>query len=192
LPVSSQVDAIKSHYKGFYVPAESMLPTLEVEDKFLGKMSKFGEIRRGDIMIVRAEATDYVKRAVGLPGDTVALKNGTVIINGTEVAQRLLETKPGPDSLPDSGEMQILAEQFPGEAQPHRIIDQGYTESDDRLEVKLGPREYFFLGDNRDRSADSRYEPNVMGLGIVSRERIVGRALFRYWRTGTGYKEGSI
>lgn len=88
--------------------------------------------------------------------------------------------------------MQILSEQLPGEIRPHRITDLGVSPADDWQEAKLGPDEYFFLGDNRDKSADSRFTSEVMGLGIVSKERIIGRPLFRYWRAGIGYKEGAI
>jgi signal peptidase I len=183
---------ITHYYKGFYTPAESMKPTLEIKDKFLGKMSNFGEIQRGDVMIVRAKIADYVKRAVAVPGDTIALKSGILIINGAAVVQNLIETKANADPLSASGQIRILDEKLPGEARAHRILDLGITQGDNWPETKLGPGEYFFLGDNRDNSADSRHGLEMMGLGVVSRERIIGRALFRYWRAGTGYKEGSI
>lgn len=185
-------DHLRSYYKGFSMPSESMQPTFNVGDKFLAKMFDFDQIKRGDILLVRTKTSDFVKRVIALPGDTVALKKGILFVNGTAVAQRLLETRPNNDPLAKAGRMQILSEQLPGEIRPHRITDLGVSPADDWQETKLGPDEYFFLGDNRDKSADSRFTIEVMGLGIVSKKRIVGRPLFRYWRAGIGYKEGAI
>lgn len=185
-------DHLRSYYKAFFIPAESMQPTFEVNDKFLAKMNDFGEIKRGDILIVRTGTVDYVKRVVALPRDTVALKKGILLINGTTMAQILLETKVNSEPYSLSGQMRILSEQFPGERHPHHVIDLGTSSADDWQQTQMGADEYFFLGDNRDSSIDSRFAIDMMGLGIVSRKRIIGRPLFRYWRAGIGYKEGAI
>ena len=59
-------------------------------------------------------------------------------------------------------------------------------------ELTLGDDEYFLLGDNRDNSLDSRFDPVMGGPGIVKRDRITGRVLFRYWRKGVGLAKGRL
>jgi signal peptidase I len=190
--LSYGANGFKSYYKNYYIPAESMSPSLEIGDKLLAKMSDFGDIKRGDVLIVKAGSVDYVKRVAALPGDTFSMKNGIVYINGKVVIQKPLETKSIADSYSETLSVRILSEQLPGETQPHRIADLGYSQGDDWEQTKLAADQYFFLGDNRDRSADSRYGNEMNGLGIVSKERILGRVLFRYWRKGSGYGEGKI
>ena len=182
------VDPQLSTYRNFYAPAESMAPTIEAGDKFIAKMRDFGNVKRGDILIVKAKDTEYVKRVVALPGDTVSLKDGVIIINDLVVAQAPLEPKP--TEVTDAAK--VFFEQLPGEPQPHTILEEGLSSQDDWPKTKLGPKEYFFLGDNRDNSADSRFGLEMLGLGIVSEDRILGRVIFRYWRKGSGYGEGKI
>jgi signal peptidase I len=190
--LSYGANGLKSYYKNYYIPAESMSPSLEVGDKLLAQMSDFGDIKRGDVLIVKAGSVDYVKRVVALPGDTFSMKDGIVYINGNAIIQKPLETKSIVDSYSETLSVRMLSEQLPGEKQPHRIADLGYSQGDDWEQTKLAADQYFFLGDNRDKSADSRYGNEMNGLGIVSRDRILGRVLFRYWRKGSGYGEGKI
>jgi signal peptidase I len=179
-------DLAHSRYKGFYAPAESMLPTIEVDDRFLADMHHIDPIARGDVVIVRSNGVDYVKRVAGLPGDTIALSGGKVVLNGKPVALQFI------DNMPVQVDLGILRgavsrEQFPGEAKPHLVMDTGPSVIDDFAEVTLPPDRYFVLGDNRDHSADSRLPAGFeSGLGLVGHNAIIGRFLFRYWRKGAG------
>ena len=181
---------LRSYYRNFYAASASMAPTIKPEDKFVAKMRNFGVINRGDILVVKAKDSEYVTRVVALPGDTVLLMNGVIFLNDSIVRQT--PTKKNLGSTRPADAPIIFSEQLPGEKSSHTIVDEGYSSQDDWPKTKLGPKEYFFLGDNRDNSADSRFGLEMLGLGIVSEDRILGRVIFRYWRKGSGYGEGKI
>lgn len=191
IAVTSPLSGIPlKYYRNFWVPADSMYPTLQVGDRFVAKMQGFPPLRRGDVVVVRKGTTEYVKRIVALPGDKITMIAGQIILNGKkivqhEVAKTLLE---GVDSRPAT----VLVEQLPGEARPHQVIDIMMSPQDDWTGVLLRQDEFVLLGDNRDNSLDSRFPEASGGLGIVPRARIEGRALFRYWRRGSGLGEGAI
>ncbi|WP_373490676.1 signal peptidase I [Parasphingorhabdus sp.] len=173
---------MRAHYRNFYVPAESMRPTLDINDRFLAKMSDFGELRRGDILIVKNEGSEYVKRLIGLPGDNLELKAGKVLINGSVAKYEETSILPAEDicDVAGSDSVEIMQETLPGTKTSHLVVDCGANYLDDVGPIQLGDDQYYFLGDNRDLSADSRVE-GPLGLGVVSRDRIVGYTLFVYW-----------
>ncbi|MDD6616330.1 MAG: signal peptidase I [Lachnospiraceae bacterium] len=148
------------HYVGesTQISGESMYPTLsDGDDLVVDKVSyQFTDPGRFDIIVFPFQYqkdTFYIKRIIGLPGETVQISDGKIYING-----RLLEEDYGYEEIKNPG----LA------SSP----------------VTLGQDEYFVLGDNRNNSTDSR-EPSV---GNVSRDRIIGRALFRFWPlSGLGF-----
>ncbi len=179
-------DLLRSYYRNFSVPSESMEPTIEKQDRFLARMSDFAPLQRGDIVIVRAGEVEYVKRIAALPGDRIAMRGGVVILNGAAVPLRWLpKVRRGAE-----GESYRMAEeQFPGEARAHLVLDEGPRYFDDYAETRLKPGQYFLLGDNRDRSADSRVGHEENGLGVVDGADIIGKAAFRYWRKDTGWGE---
>ena len=186
------VPILHSYYKPYYIPSKAMSPSIDSSDSILAKHRKIGDIRRGDILIIDQKDAPYIKRVAAIPNDTISMTKGIISINRREVAQELAETRTDPDSMFESGKIRILLEQLPGEVRPHRIIDLGISQGDEWPETKLGSDEYFFLGDNRDMSADSRFTTDQSGLGIVQRKRITGRALFRYWRQGVGYQGSKL
>jgi len=159
-----------------------MRPTLQVNDRFVAKMSDFGEPRRGDILIVKNGSNEYVKRLIGLPGDQLELNAGKVLINGSVANYDEMNGLPAEDicDILGSDSVEIMQETLPGAKTPHLVADCGANHLDDVAPVQLGADQYFFLGDNRDLSADSRV-PGPLGLGVVSRDRIVGYPLFIYW-----------
>jgi signal peptidase I len=148
----------------FYIPSGSMLPTLQVGDRILvNKLSyHLHNVGRGDIVVFSRPAleeeacagplvNDLVKRVIGLPGETISLSQGRVLINGQILNEPWIHnqanTFPGPDDTPYS-------------------LSKPFT-------VPAG--EYYLLGDNRSNSCDSRY------WGPVSRSLIVGKVVFRIW-----------
>ncbi len=148
--------------QAFYIPSESMVPTLVPHDRIL--VNKFiyrlNEPQRGDIIVfdaprealTGAERKDFVKRLIGLPGDLVEVKHADgVYING-----RRLEEAPGV-ALPDYDWPRDNAGRFGSE--PYRIPD-GY---------------YLVLGDNRPESNDSH------SWGVLEAERVLGKAVVVFW-----------
>ena len=169
-------------YKPFYIPSEAMEPTLKKGDRIIALMRAPAELRRGDVILFDGpKGSIYVKRLAGLPGDRIALDQGIVVVNGRRVEQGLAG-----EGLVASGpfreKVQIFSERFDGEAKPHRIFDTGFIPNvDDFEEVLVAPGHVFVLGDNRDKSADSRVPPEQMGSGQVPVSSIRGQARFHSW-----------
>ncbi len=133
---------------------------------------------RGDIIVFklpRDGRTDYIKRLVGVPGDRVQMRQGLLYLNGQPVERRQTElvTETG-----GSGMVRPVArveETLPG-GRRYMTNDFGTGgDLDDTPEVIVPPGHYFFMGDNRDNSADSRL-PTEIGVGLVPEENLVGKA----------------
>jgi signal peptidase I len=164
-------------FQAFKIPTGSMEDNLKVGDhiivnKFiygpegdgpLAKMVKafpLRDVQRGDIIVFRFPVqpdTDFVKRVVGVPGDTVEIHDKKVFINGKALDEPYV-VHDDPQIYPDQ---QFLPE-------PFRSRDQFGP-------FKVGEGQYFAMGDNRDHSHDSRY------WGTVPRSMIKGRAFMVYW-----------
>ena len=207
--------------KPFYIPSESMMPALLKGDRLvvtkypygwswvspsfhvfphwdgrlLGKMPQ-----RGDIVIVTppGQSDDYIKRVIGLPGDTIEVRDGRLIINGQRVKseQRAPVMVPVDANVPCGIEfsgfqmrasdgklycrLPIVRETLPNGV-TYDTIDLGESPGDNYGPVKVTPDHVFLMGDNRDRSADSRFSlgPPENGLGgPVPWENLGGRAEF--------------
>ena len=202
-------------FQPFWIPSGSMKDTLLIGDfLFVNKMaygySRYScpfsacpisgrlfadEPERGDVVVFRhpVNGTDFIKRLVGLPGDTVQMKGGILFLNGEMVPQTDAGTfeeiyeKQGPmGQLPRCengpvGEGGICTssrytETLPGGRQ-HDVLnidEAGFADDTDVFTVPAG--HYFFLGDNRDNSQDSRFGQAVGGVGFVPAENLIGRA----------------
>jgi len=179
----------------FRIPSGSMLPTLHVGDFILvnkfaygirlpvlnSKVLETGEPERGDVVVFRYPKNpqvDYIKRVIGLPGDTIGYFNKTVYINGEKVTQDVKEKKSELISLvPARNELRF--ENLDGAG--HEIL----VDPDRRLfegEAVVPEGEYFVMGDNRDNSNDSRF------WGTVPEANLVGEAFFIWmswdWNSG--------
>ncbi len=167
----------------FQIPSSSMVPTLQVGDYILvnkfsygvrlpvirTKVFDVGEPERGDVMVFfppHKNDTYYIKRVVGLPGDTVSYRNKRLYINGEEAAWEPLASLPSGHNRYDIGLEQL------GQAN-HLTQDNSMVPARDFL-VVVKPGHYFMMGDNRDNSADSRV------WGQVPERDIVGKA-FAIW-----------
>ena len=152
------------------------------------------EPERGDVVVFRHPTSgyDYIKRLIGLPGDRIQVINGIVQINGEEAPQvpdgeftELMELQ-GPQGLRPRcangavGQGGICVKDRAIETLPngvsHTVLDIG-PQASDRTGVYTVPEgEYFFMGDNRDNSADSRLAQAAGGVGFVPYENLIGRA----------------
>ena len=199
--------------KPFYIPSESMMPVLLKGDRLV--VSKYpygwswvspsfhvfprtdgrlwGEMpQRGDIVIVTppGQSSDYIKRVIGLPGDTIELVDGNVYLNGRPLRreERPPAMFPIDANLNCSGggarvtgadgrhycRLRIFREYLPG-GRFYDTIDSGYvSQADDFPRTPVPAGRVFLMGDNRDQSADSRFP---LG-GPVPWENIGGRAEF--------------
>ena len=133
---------------------------------------------RGDIIVFklpRDGRTDYIKRLVGMPGDRVQMRQGLLYLNGEPVQRRQVELV---NETGGSGMVRPVArveETLPG-GRRYMTNDFGTGgDLDDTPEVIVPPGQYFFMGDNRDNSADSRLPPEI-GVGLVPEENLVGKA----------------
>jgi signal peptidase I len=185
----------------FKIPSGSMVPTLLVGDFILVNKFEYGlrlpvtntkitsgsPLTRGDVVVFRYpkdESVDYIKRVIGLPGDTVAYQNKQLTINGKPVPEM-----PLPDYFDDEriGYAKQFEEDLDGrknailnnpQVPPYVIGADDYPFRDNctynaqGVVCKVPPGNYFMMGDNRDNSADSRY------WGFVPDNNIVGRAFF--------------
>ncbi len=207
--------------KPFYIPSESMMPGLLIGDRLVVtkfpygfsylsptfhvlpfiKGRLFGRLpERGDVVIASPNGSteDYIKRVIGLPGDRIEVRNGTVIINNvpikrSEPVQRMIPVDLN-SSCPESDypglkvtgkdgkaycQMPIVHETLPNGVN-YDTIDLGYRfDADDFAAIVIPEGRVFLMGDNRDRSADSRFSREERGLGgPVPFENIGGRAEF--------------
>ncbi len=169
--------------------------------------------KRGDIVVFwnAPDSKDYIKRLIGLPGDRIQLRSGLLYINGTPVKEKLLGYSMG--DLPGGvAPVKILQETNP-EGRSYKIQEQasGVEEAGDTGVYVVPPHCYFMMGDNRDNSADSRFDPGLppgdpklggcawnsavdervgymTGVGFVPEENLEGRAamVLLSWNTGKG------
>jgi signal peptidase I len=146
-----------------------------------GRWLRFGAPQRGDVVVFRLprdERTIYIKRLIGLPGDKVQLKAGRVYINGAVLARAALPARALTDALDRRATVAAWHESLP-EGSAHEIIeaegDEGFLDNTPLFEVPSGS--YFFLGDNRDNSVDSRTEAAKGGAGFVPEELLIGKVI---------------
>ncbi len=172
----------------FQIPSGSMKPTLEVGDFILVNKFTYGlrlpvlgtklvdinEPQRGEVMVFFPPHDNryFIKRIVGMPGDTVFYQDGRLTINGdqvplTELDQIRIDTAAGP-------QRGILFDEQLGEFDHQVQVVDSQRRRGGRTEWVVPPGHYFMMGDNRDNSADSRV------WGAVPEENIVGRA-FAIW-----------
>ena len=161
----------------------------------------FGSLpTRGDVVIVTPPGTrnDYIKRVIGLPGDTLAVRGGTVILNGKPIARGPMHyvdlpvdtNSPCSDSeyygarrpAPGGGyvcHLPIVTETLPNGRHYDTVDLEPDSPGDNFPTVRIPANHIFLMGDNRDRSADSRFPLAQLGLGgPVPYENLGGRAEF--------------
>lgn len=132
-----------------------------------------GEPQRGDIVTFSSprDGTRLIKRIIALPGDTVAMQDEQLVINGRAAQYSALDTVAETIAAVGQLQAQRVSEQGVGQAQAHRIqLLPQLPARRDFATVTVPAGHYMMLGDNRDNSADSRY------FGFVPRELLIGKA----------------
>ena len=196
-------------FQPFYIPSSSMEPNLLVGDRlFVSKYSYgfskhsfpfspnlfkgrilFSEPKRADVVVFKTPAdnrTDYIKRLIGLPGDSIQFINGDIYLNNNQI----LKTKSKKYSKINCGkvtlEIDAFEEKLPNSKTYVAVYDKKNTYiNSDKFTV---PKDhYFFLGDNRDCSKDSRY---LTSVGYVHKDNLVGKARIIFF--SSDYRIGSI
>jgi signal peptidase I len=138
----------------------------------------FHQPKRGDIVVFklpRDTKIDYIKRLIGLPGDRVQMKDGLLYLNGVQVprvSKGVVQETGGTNVIRP---VERFQETLPGgRSYMTNDFGTGY-DLDNTEEITVPPGYYFFMGDNRDNSADSRL-PSEIGVGLVPEVNLVGRA----------------
>jgi signal peptidase I len=161
--------------QAFKIPTGSMEENLLVGDHILVNKMIYGrtvsplerrplplrEVRRGDVVVFKFPedpTRDFIKRCVGLAGDTVEIRDKQLFVNGEAVREEGYTYHRDPRTYPRSP-----------------FIDEGFRRRDNFGPVAVPPGHYFCLGDNRDNSNDSRF------WGPVPESYVKGRALLVYW-----------
>lgn len=188
-------------YEPFNIPSGSMLPTLLIGDYLFVSKFSYGYSRysfpwglplfdgrvlndqpeRGDVAVFklpRDNKTDYIKRIIGLPGDRIQVVDGVLHINDEPVKRELVGPRMVPGFAGQTVEMIEYRETLPNGLQ-HLIWERSDGEALDNTPLYTVPQgHYFAMGDNRDRSQDSR----VLGqVGFVPFENLIGRAEFLFF-----------
>ena len=184
----------------FYIPSSSMEPTLLVGDRLfvtkysygyskhsfpfsppiLDKRIMFKSPKRGDVIVFKTPAdnrTDYIKRLIGLPGDKIQFINANLYLNSNEILKSKIKNKTKIYCGNKTIDVYRFEEKLPDGKRFHTVYlkDYTYQNSDEFIVPK---DHYFFLGDNRDCSKDSRF---LSSVGYVHKDNLVGKAQFIFF-----------
>ncbi len=212
-------------FEPFKIPSGSMIPTLWVGDLILVNKFHYGirlpvintkitqgePVQRGDVMVFRYPpnpSLDYIKRVVGLPGDTVSYINKELKVNGVDISKTSVPDFFEEESLRYIKQFEeVLPRRDTSDSQGPRVTHRLLNETDrpayvtgadhfafrdncqysvDGVVCKVPPGHYFMMGDNRDNSLDSRY------WGFVPDSNVVGRAFFVWMNFGNFKRIGAF
>ncbi len=191
---------IRSFYaEPFKIPSASMYPTLYIGDFLFVSKYTYGYSRHslplslpiipgriwadepevGDVVVFKFPAdnkTNYIKRVIGLPGDKVQVKNGILYLNGEAVKRERIEDFVSRDEGGHAIRYLQYIETLPNGVK-HNILEVADDEPlDNTIEAIVPENHYFLMGDNRDKSDDSRNR-----VGFVPFENFVGKARFLFY-----------
>lgn len=188
-------------YQPFTIPSSSMEPGLVVGDYIVVSKFAYGwsraslpagrpegegrlgqrQPRRGDVVVFRLPRDPdqvWIKRVIGLPGDAVQVRGGTVFVNDRPIPQTRLGITQDHDD--PARTVRLVAETLPN-GKHYVTYDGGPDLPGDDTEIYRVPAgRYLMMGDNRDNSLDGRW-PASVGVGLLPAQNIIGRAEFIAW-----------
>jgi len=186
-------------FQPFSIPTGSMQSTLMIGDYFVASKFSYGygkysfvvplpvngrlfgsAPKQGDIVVFHNQASneDYIKRLVGMPGDKVQMKQGRLYLNGTMVAREEIGQGIDRDSQNRDAPVTIYTETLPNGV-THTIQEISDDQPlDNTAEYVVPEGHYFMMGDNRDRSQDSRV---LSAVGYVPLDNLIGKAEARFF-----------
>ena len=182
-------------FQPFYIPSSSMEPTLLVGDRIFVSKYSYGyskhsfpfsppfsnenfftkDPKRGDLVVFKTPSdnrTDYIKRLIGLPGDTIQFKNGEIFLNNKKIKREKIKN----ESIIRCGSQNLntvsFIETLPNGVSYNAVYStKGTLKNSD--EYKVPNDSFFLMGDNRDCSKDSRF---LSSVGYVNKINLVGKA----------------
>ncbi len=174
-------------FEAFYVPVSSMAPNILKGDRFLVNKAAYRckTPERGDVVVFRSPPNrrqNFIKRVVGLPGDTVAVRGHDVYLNGQRLPREEMP-KSASSAIGDQLEGKLYNETNAGKTYSV-LAAEGSSKVDDFEEITVPVGNYFVLGDNRDNSRDSR------SFKFVPIGDILGRVQFVYFPAGSWSRFG--
>jgi signal peptidase I len=208
-------------FSPFSIPSESMLPRLLIGDYLFITKWNYGYSKhslpwslplipgrifggtpsRGDVVVFKAPPgndTDWIKRVIGLPGDTVQMNHGQLILNGKPIPKDRIAQFVLPIS-PNFQRCQAQFQNIDAQGNPtcsipryretlpngktYEVLDQGSYPKDDTGIYSVPAGHVFLMGDNRDNSTDSRFSHADGGIEFVPLENIEGKAVVSFWST---------
>ena len=191
-------------FQPFYIPSSSMEPTLLIGDRIFVSKYSYGYSKHsfpfspplfkkrlfahtpnyGDLVVFKTPAdnrTDYIKRLIGMPGDTIQFQNGNIILNDKPIPRIKAKSNFKIRCGTTSPAVIAFKETLPNGKEYVAVYNKkGSMQTTDKYEVPLN--HFFFLGDNRDCSKDSRY---LSSVGYVSKENLVGNAKIIFFSNDT-------
>ena len=193
----------------FYIPSSSMEPTLLIGDRLFVTKYSYGYSKHsfpfsppvingrvfsnspqiGDVIVFKTPAdnrTDYIKRLIGLPGDNIQFISGDLVVNSNNI----LKSRVSKTDIIYCGKQTIkvntFTEQLPNGKTHNTVYLKDYSFQNSDI-FTVPEKHYFFLGDNRDCSKDSRY---LTSVGYVHENNLVGKAQFIFF--SSDFRIGSI
>ena len=178
-----------SVFEAFAIPTASEVPTLLPGDRVLVNKTTYQRrfVQRGDVVVYRVSSEpglNWVKRVIALPGDTVAVKDNEVLVNGQP-----LPREPVPRASLGAAAHEVKGELFEetNAGRRYRILFAADTKpSPDYPQAKVPDGMCFMLGDNRNSSRDSRT------MGVVALGDVLGDVQYRYWPAATWTRFGVL
>ena len=193
----------------FYIPSSSMEPTLLIGDRLFVTKYSYGYSKHsfpfsppiiknrifsnspeiGDVIVFKTPAdnrTDYIKRLIGLPGDSIQFISGDLFLNSNQILRSRVSKTDIIYCGKKTIEVNTFEEKLPNGKMHNTVYLKDYSFQNSDI-FNVPEKHYFFLGDNRDCSKDSRY---LTSVGYVHEDNLVGKAQFIFF--SSDFRIGSI
>ena len=184
----------------FYIPSSSMEPTLLIGDRLFVTKYSYGYSKHsfpfsppiikgkilsnspkvGDVIVFKTPAdnrTDYIKRLIGLPGDSIQFINGDIFLNNNQISKSKISKTDIIYCGKQTIEVNTFEEKLLDGKTHNTVYLKNYSFQNSDI-FNVPDKHYFFLGDNRDCSKDSRY---LTSVGYVHEDNLVGKAQFIFF-----------